>query len=331
MMSSSPAPTRIGVVGLGKHTFQTWYNSLRWAPEHEVVAAVDIDPAKLEQFTRFYAVPNAFTDYREAFAKVPMDAVMIQAGHKVNFPIIKAALEAGLHVFVEKTPAASAAEIDELLEVQRASGKSVMVGWNRRFTTSYMMAKEIIAREEFGPTVMYQSQFHATPYVEDAFVLNHIVHHLDLARWLLGEITLTSAQYRRHGDRLQAYTISFESQSGTLGTIQSASTLDELYPMERLELVGHLRNIVIDNVKGLVYNRPPVRKETFETFTLEDTSDALVWNPSHGYYPRFTNHGYENELHHFITEIRAGRNPQPDLADSRKTLALVDDLSALIQ
>jgi hypothetical protein len=33
--------------------------------------------------------------------------------------------------------------------------------------------------------------------------------------------------------------------------------LDEAYPIERLELVGSGRNVVVDSVKSLVYNRPP--------------------------------------------------------------------------
>ncbi|MCU1476299.1 MAG: hypothetical protein JWQ64_992 [Subtercola sp.] len=326
---TSPA-TRIGIVGLGKHTFHTYYNSLRWAPDHDVVTAVDIDPEKIAQFTKLYAIPRTYTDYNEAFEKENLDAVLIQVGHKGNFPIIRAALEAGIHVFVEKTPVLNTAEADELIAVQKRTGAFVMVGWNRRFTTSYLMAKEIIGREEFGGVRAYQSQFHATPYDEDAFKINHIIHHFDMARWLLGEITLTHAQHVSFGDRLHAYTISFRSENGAIGTIQAASMLDELYPMERLELVGDRRNIVIDNVKGLVYNRPPVRKEAFEPFALEDTSDALVWNQSHGYYPRFTNHGYENELHYFVSSIRAGVEPQPTLEDSRRSLALVEDLDRLL-
>ncbi|MES2171191.1 MAG: Gfo/Idh/MocA family oxidoreductase [Actinomycetota bacterium] len=331
MRTSSSAPTRIGIIGLGKHTFQTYYNSLRWAPDHDVVVAVDIDPQKIAQFTKLYAVPKTYTDYADAFANEELDAVLIQVGHAANFPIIRAALEAGVHVFVEKTPVLNTAQADELIALQGKTGKWVMVGWNRRFMTSYLMAKEIIGRDEFGGVRAYQSQFHATPYDEDAFKINHIIHHFDLARWLLGEIRLTHAQHVEFGDRLHAYTISFESESGAIGTIQAASMLDELYPMERLELVGDRRNIVVDNVKNLVYNRPPVRKETFEPFALEDSSDALVWNQSHGYYPRFTNHGYENELHYFVSSIRAGIEPQPNLADSRRTLALVDGLDRLLE
>lgn len=42
---------------------------------------------------------------------------------------------------------------------------------------------------------MYQSQFNTSPYRNDAFFkLNHIIHHLDLARFLLGELEITQVQ-----------------------------------------------------------------------------------------------------------------------------------------
>lgn len=193
-----------------------------------------------------------------------------------------------------------------------------------------MLAKEIAGRAEFGGVHLYQSQFHATPYDEAAFTINHIVHHLDLARWLLGEIELTHVQHAVVGERRHAYSISFEAQAGTIGTIAAASTLDELYPMERLELVGSGRNVVVDNVKSLTYNRPPVRrKETFEAFALDEGGDALVWNPSHGHYPRFTHHGYENAIHAFFTALRDGGEPQPTLADARRSIGLVERLEEL--
>ncbi|MFC4242031.1 Gfo/Idh/MocA family protein [Gryllotalpicola reticulitermitis] len=327
--TATPA-TRIGIIGLGKHTYQTWFNSLRWAPDHEVVCAVDIDPAKVEQFTRLYAVPASYTDHRAALAAEKLDAVIVQAGHAHNFEIIRDALTSGVHVFVEKTPVLSTAQADELIALQEQTGKWVMVGFNKRFTTGYVLAKKVTERAEFGDIATYHSEFHANPYDERAFLLNHIIHHLDLARWYLGEIRIEYVRRHVAGDRLQAFVIAFMSESGAIGTIHAASMLDELYPMERLELVGMRRNVIVDNVKSVTYNRPAVRKQDFEPFELDDSADALVWNPSHGYYPRNTDQGYENELFEFLRCIRAGIEPQPNLADSRRTLALVEDIDRML-
>jgi predicted dehydrogenase len=73
----------------------------------------------------------------------------------------------------------------------------------------------------------------------------------------------------------------------------------------------------------------PGRKETFELFALEEGGDALVWNPSHGVYPRFTHQGYENAIHAFVTGLQRGTEPGPSLADARRSIALVERLEEL--
>jgi len=179
---------------------------------------------------------------------------------------------------------------------------------------------------------MYQSQFNTSPYRNDAFFkLNHIIHHLDLARFLLGEIELTQVQRVTVSEQMVGYTISLHSEKGAIGTIQSGSLLDESYPIERLELIGNRRNIVVDNVKNLTYNRPPQPKDKFKPFTLSDGADTLMWNVSHGLYPRFSYHGYEDEIYYFLTSIREGRKPEPSIEDSVKTMKLLDQLEALIE
>jgi predicted dehydrogenase len=267
----------------------------------------------------------------DLLAKEQLDAVIIAAGHQQNFKLIRAALEAGVHVFVEKTPCNSTEEAEALATLQTRSGKALMVGFNRRFMTGYAMAREVSGRPEFGGIRMYHSQFHATPYRSDEFLrVNHIIHHLDLARFLMGEIDLTHVDKIEIDDRRVGYNISFRSDQGGIGIIQSASMLDEIYPMERLELVGDRRNIVVDNVKSFVYNRPPVSsKQSYEPFAIGDAGDALVWNPSHGYYPRYSHHGYENELRYFFDCLEAGKMPQPDIHDSLKTMRLLDQLDRM--
>tara|TARA_R110002124_G_scaffold144122_15_gene309082 strand:- start:34267 stop:35283 length:1017 start_codon:yes stop_codon:yes gene_type:complete len=323
---------RVGIVGCGNHMYEFLLGTLKWTPQAQVVAACDTDSAKLARLTRIYNVPGRYTDLAAMLATEKLDAVIMAVGHLSNAPLIRAALEAGVHVFVEKTPCNSAAEIEELIAIQKASGKSVMVGFNRRYMTGYALAREVSQRPEFGPVRMYHSQFHTTPYRnETIFKVNHVIHHLDLARFLMGEITLTHVDRVAVDDRRVGYNINFVSPQGGIGVIQSASMLDEIYPMERLELVGNGRNVVVDNIKTFTYNRPPVmRKDAYRPVSMDDAGDALSWNPSHGFYPRFSHHGYEVELRHFFDCLAAGKPPQPGLDDSLLTMRLLDSMEGLL-
>ncbi|MGV8988512.1 MAG: Gfo/Idh/MocA family protein [Cypionkella sp.] len=321
---------KVGLVGCGRHMFEFLMQALKFTPEARVVAVCDPVQAQIDRISAHYRVGNSYGDIGSMLAAEKLDAVIIAAGHEVNAPLIRAALQAGVNVFVEKTPCNSAAEAISLGELQEKTGLALMVGFNRRFMTSYVMAREVSQRPEFGPIRNYHSQFNATPYRSDRFLkVNHIIHHLDLARFLLGEITLSHVDRVELDSKRLAYNISFTSGSG-IGVIQCTSTLDERFPMERLELVGDRRNIIVDNVKSFTYNRPPLTpKEAYAPFTTDDHGDTLIWNPSHGYYPRYSHHGYENELRYFFECLRDGKKPEPSIQDSAKTLALTESIDAL--
>jgi predicted dehydrogenase len=323
---------RVGIVGCGKHMFEFIYTCLRWTQQVQVVAVCDIDEAKLNRFSNYYNIPQTYTDYNEMIAKESLDAIVCVINEQMHYEVAKAALLAGIDIFVEKTPSSTSQQAEELIELQKQSGKTAMVGFNRRFMTSYVMAKEIVSRPEFGGIHMYQSQFNTTPYKSEAyFKLNHVIHHLDLARFMMGEIKLTQVQRVFIDDKRVGYTISFRSESGGIGTIQSGSLLDELYPMERLELIGDRQNVVVDNVKNLVYNRPPSqKKDQFKPYALLEGGDTLSWNTSHGLYPKHSYHGYEDELVYFIDCLMNGRKPEPNYEDAVQTMRLLEDMEVLL-
>jgi predicted dehydrogenase len=327
---------KIGIVGCGRHMFEFMFNTLRWAHPVSVLAACDIDESRLDKFTGHYNIPKRYTNFREMFEKEPLDAIICVINPEMHYEVAKAAMLSGIDVWVEKTPCLNTAQAEELLQIQEQTRRTTMVGFNRRFTTSYVMAKQIAQRPEFGGVQMFQSQFNASPYKSDAdFKLSHIIHHFDLARFILGEIELTHAQRisldETIGHTQVGYTISFRSESGAIGSIQSASILDEMYPMERLELLGNKQNIVVDNIRNLVYNRPQgYRRDHYKPYDLVDGGDALVWNSSLGLYPRFSYYGYEDQMVYFIDSLVNGRKPEPNFADTVRTMRLLDDLDKLL-
>lgn len=208
---------KIGIVGCGRHMFEFMYNTLRWAKPVSVVAACDIDEGRLDKFTGHYNIPKRYTDFRKMFEKEPLDAIICVINPQMHYEVAKAAMLSGIDVLVEKTPCLNTAQAEELLHIQEQTGRTTMVGFNRRFTSSYVMAKQIAHRPEFGGIHMFQSQFNASPYKSDAeFKLSHIIHHFDLARFILGEIVLTHAQRisldETIGHTQVGYTISFRTE-----------------------------------------------------------------------------------------------------------------------
>jgi predicted dehydrogenase len=272
----------------------------------------DTDPAKLDRFARFFNAGNRYADYREMITTEKPDAVICVVNADIHYETAKFCLSRGIPVFVEKTPCQTAAQAEELSALQQ--GAYMAVGFNRRFVTAYMMTKEIIHRPEFGAISMYYSKFNASPYAStDYFVFNHIIHHLDLARYLLGEITDVQVQSRLRNDRSGAFAVHFAArESGAIGTIQAASMLEEAYPMERLDIAGTGGNVVADNLRDLRYNRTAPARDIDFARTLDNAGDCLSWNLSAGYgivRGIFSYLGLEAELEDFIAAARTGSKP----------------------
>lgn len=97
----------------------------------EVVAMADVNETAAKASAEANHIPNVFGDVAEMLAS-DIDAVSIIVPNKFHAPLAIQALEAGKHVFCEKPPAISAAEVEEMIAARDASGKSLMFNFNNR-------------------------------------------------------------------------------------------------------------------------------------------------------------------------------------------------------
>ena len=89
-------------------------------------------------------VPNVYSDIGKMLAEADIDAVSIIVPNKFHAPLSKQALEAGKHVFCEKPPALSAAEVEVLIAAAKTSGKTLMFNFNNRARPeAYAIMEEI--------------------------------------------------------------------------------------------------------------------------------------------------------------------------------------------
>jgi len=315
---------RIGWIGLGRHTELVMYQCLKGLPA-DVVAVCDVDPQKLASFTKRYNVPACYTDFREMAQKEDFDAVICIVEAQEHYEVAKLFMEQGINVFVEKAPCVNLRQAQELAEIQSKTGKYTMTGFNRRFAAPYTMARDISSKGEFGRITMYMAKYNAGKYrSEEYYISNHIINHLDLARYLIGEIKSLHTDKIKINNQQVGFNISFVAQSGAIGVIQSGSLQHIAYPMERVEITGIGRNIIVDNFKRLEYNRPPSDANDFEHMYITNESDALVWNHNMGLANENSFLGYEVEMRHFIKCVIDSSAPSPNFFDTLHTMELMD-------
>ncbi len=147
---ASETPLRLGVIGAG------WFASRRHCPdilrhpETALSALCRRDAAELQKLAAHFEVGHCFTDYRELIHSGLVDAVVVCSPHHLHYEHTLAALEAGLHVLLEKPITIDPAEGRRLVELAAARGLVLVVGQNPPYWSHCRLLREQIAAGALG-------------------------------------------------------------------------------------------------------------------------------------------------------------------------------------
>jgi predicted dehydrogenase len=173
------------------------------------------------------------------------------------------ALEAGKHVFVEKPLALTEAELDAVEEAARASGRMVMVGFNRRFAPLAAEARTLLAGRA-GPLSVIatvnagsvpRDHWTQDPAVGGGRIVGEACHWIDLARSLVGapiaDVAVTTARGGdgRPVDDIAHVAVSFAD--GSTAVVHYLASGAASFPKERIECFFDGKVLSIDNWRRL--------------------------------------------------------------------------------
>ena len=117
----------LAIVGLGYWGPNILRNA--WELEGANVATIcDRDEEALSRQARRYGTTKLVTEFDDVLGDEGVDAVCIVTPISTHYDMVKAALLAGKHVFVEKPMASSVKECDELIDIASDRGLTLMPG-----------------------------------------------------------------------------------------------------------------------------------------------------------------------------------------------------------
>ena len=149
--TATPKPFRVGFIGAGgiAHTHS---ENLKKVPGVEVVCAADVNEKGLASFKEKQGVARTYADYKEMLAKEAgnLDAISVCTPNGLHAPNSIAALEAGLHVMVEKPMSMNAAEGQAMIDAAAKAGKHLVVGFQWRFDPKTTVLKHQADAGVFG-------------------------------------------------------------------------------------------------------------------------------------------------------------------------------------
>lgn len=177
-----------------------WYSSqLAEHPSIQIEAWVDTAESTRSEATESLKLPpdRVFADITSALQAVDAEAVVIITSIAGHVPVAKEALEAGLHVLVEKPFAPSVSEARQLTELAHRVGRTLMVSQNYRFFPAPVAAAELVASGRLGRLGAIHIDFRRDNMIADPNRARHealvhplladmSIHHFDLMRMVTG-------------------------------------------------------------------------------------------------------------------------------------------------
>ena len=153
---------RIGIIGTGwiaeSHVF-----SMLKQPDVEIVAGCDLIPGKAKAFfekeTDLTDVKTDYASHKEMLAdkSLNLDAVCICTYNCQHAPCAIDALNAGLHVLLEKPMCVTTEEAIEIMRAEKKSGKVLSIGFQPRFDENMQMIKKIVQSGVLGKIYYIQT------------------------------------------------------------------------------------------------------------------------------------------------------------------------------
>lgn len=158
----------------------------------EVVAVVDpaLDVARV--LADDYGIEHVHTSLDDALAATSFDGAVITTPTFSHRDLAVAALDAGLHVHLEKPMAMNLRECRDIEAARRRTGVALQVGYMRRFDEDFVAAADLLSSGEVGTPMIINSLTHGPglppAWANDITTSNGMLaevnsHDLDTISW----------------------------------------------------------------------------------------------------------------------------------------------------
>ena len=152
---------RVGIIGTG-WIADSHIIALKKQPDVEIVAGADIIPGKAKAFFEKHGVEGVKTDYKDGAEMVndkslALDAVSICTYNRQHAPCAIQALEAGVHVLLEKPFTVTLDEAVEVMRAEKKSGKVLSIGFQPRLDDNMIMVKDVVQSGVLGQIYYIQT------------------------------------------------------------------------------------------------------------------------------------------------------------------------------
>ena len=141
---------RVGVLGTGAIAQIVHLPLLKQLPGADLQAVCDIDESKAEAIANRLEIPHVFDEPGALFESDTVDGVVICSPSYLHHSQAIGALEAGLHVLVERPLAIHPEDAEAAIEAAEAANRTLIVAYNNRYRPDVRGVKSFVQSGELG-------------------------------------------------------------------------------------------------------------------------------------------------------------------------------------
>lgn len=167
-------------------------------PDVEIVAIVNHKQESMADFASQFGIERQYTSIDALIADGDVDAISINTPNYLHASQSIAALQAGIHVMVEKPMAMTADEAQAMINASEKSGAKLMVAHCWRFDEEVLWLKNHIDSGKLGPIIRTKGYgvhtnwgpsgwFAQAQYAGGGALADMGIHAIDTARFLLND------------------------------------------------------------------------------------------------------------------------------------------------
>jgi predicted dehydrogenase len=325
--------SRVGIGVLGAGLIAPFHaKGVRASKGAELIAIADVDSKRLEKMTAEFGC-KGYPNLDAMLEDPAIDAVSITTPNHLHYEAVLKAAKAGKHVLIEKPPALSLREVDEMDAACKAAGVKACVTVQCRTRKAVQAIRQAVLSGRFGKIHQadtYMKWFRGSDYYHmDAWrmsrrsgagvTIQQAFHYVDLLQYMIGPAKTVHARMRNlaHPDvDLEDTVLAFvEYANGAEGVVQASTAL---WPGTdiRIEINGENGTAIM---LGERIDTWKFRDDRPEDVEIRAYGSASVGTGATG--PADLGfHDHQMVIEDMVCAITTGREPAITLASVRPTL-----------
>lgn len=326
---------RFAIIGCGRISYRH-IEAIQANPQAELAALCDLDLARAEE-RNAKAHVKVYRDYREMLTGEDIDVVCLMTPSGMHVEHALDVIENyGKHVLVEKPMALSIEGGLRLIEAAKRCGVQLFAVHQNRYNKAIQKVKTAIDGDLFGRLTLGtirirwsrgQDYYDRDPWrgtwaMDGGVLTNQSIHHIDLLRWLVGEVESVSVIGATQLVDVEVEDMAcgwVKFKNGAMGAIEATTaTRPPKTDLEASISILGANGAVI--VEGASVNR--LTAWTFEEIDLEAHSE---------FPPNVYGFGHDDIIGNVVSVLTQGGKPLVDGEEAMKSLRFLHAIYSSIE